>query len=68
MKWTTEKPTKKGWYWYRASRVTTPVIAQVDPSAVGSSAMDYVWWNGDDVPSVLSEVSGEWHPVAVPVD
>lgn len=55
MAWTTEMPTKPGWYWYRWDlNDNTPVVVEVHPEhdSVGP------WGDGSD--SRLSDTSGEW--------
>ena len=53
--WTTEKPTKEGWYWLRSNAANPgPLIVFVQPqyNAIGP-------W-GDRSDSRLSEEDGEW--------
>jgi hypothetical protein len=63
MKWTSEIPSRSGWYWWRESRLPLMgVIVQVDVEA------DTVYSSGTDADVSLSQkVGGEWFgPLELP--
>jgi len=61
MKWTTEQPTKLGWYWYRATPTGIPYPMKVFHIA----EVPYVWPLDDAVSMprtlLLGECAGEWY-------
>jgi hypothetical protein len=55
MTWTTEKPTKPGWYWYRLHvNDQALVVVRVEPE------YDLVGPWGDGSDSQLSDMVGQW--------
>lgn len=52
MWWTTTKPTKPGWYWYRTHADVDHYVAQVCKRADGALYFDY--------DHVVSECHGQW--------
>ena len=64
MKWTTKKPEKTGWYWYRGK------LEQPTPRKVYFSQYTSVWCAFDSIYSKvyhLDEIDGEWSDEPIPV-
>lgn len=64
MQWTTDKPTKHGWYWFRNwNRETTPCLVQV--ADVFGRGLEVCFVTGHRV--LLKDVHSEWcGPLEVP--
>jgi hypothetical protein len=58
-RWTLDKPTKPGWYWYREPRLGPEVVEVYQPNGPDT---DYLEIN--DCP--LSAFNGEWQGPLVP--
>lgn len=58
--WTTERPTKAGWYWWRYTKGSTEHIMKVYPT------LAVEWLNGEA--DHVDEIDGEWQPVVLPQD
>lgn len=52
VKWSKETPTQPGWYWYRISKGSYPIIERYDMAAHGLA----LWENG----RILPISPGEW--------
>lgn len=63
--WTTERPTKPGYYWWRKHENGGPVLLKVSRGFNG-----YVAWtlleNGKSHKYVVDDLIGEWQPVQGP--
>lgn len=64
MKWTTEKPTKEGWYWYNDT-VTgkSKEIVFIWRSGIGDL---HIGFNTESEVYLLSEIYGEWSDQPIP--
>jgi hypothetical protein len=53
VRWTREKPSRPGFYWYRGhGRTRPPIAVEVSDGAV--------WLCGHEVERHVEEMSGEW--------
>lgn len=63
MKWTTERPTKAGFYWYREGEADNfPVVVNVAPEHDFAGPWD------DGSETRLSHMNGEWSGPLEPPD
>jgi hypothetical protein len=63
MRWTRERPTQPGWYWWRHSSASTPWIARVnDGLEVGAINEALTVSEVDHV----DECGGEWCAIPLP--
>lgn len=62
--WTTERPTKAGWYWFRSSEGHTPECVHVvdEEVALVAGSMEI------RDPSRMFGYGCEWQPVVLPQD
>ena len=54
MNWTTDKPTKQGWYWWRYFMDTIMVYVYFD------KGKGHVQYSGHGTEDTLSLLNGEW--------
>lgn len=61
MKWTTEKPTREGWYWYRP-------FPDIDPSMahIVDAYSDGLFVHGQSVAGYLKDLEGQWSDAPIP--
>lgn len=59
MIWTTEKPTKPGWYWWRCRGVQCVVEIGTPQHVIQLSSGLSVWFTSGSVRK-LQDVDGEW--------
>ena len=62
MKWTTDKPTVPGWYWWRSDSKRGPIVVNV-------YRLSKIWCCSfpDDEPCPVNYAKGEWAgPIAEP--
>lgn len=58
--WTTDKPTKRGFYWYRELRGDPGKPVEV------TFAPGIAWCSGIDFGGRLEHIDGEWQPIEEP--
>lgn len=64
--WTTERPTKAGWYWLRAPKHGwRDAVVWIDKD--GDEPDSYCYLPDEDSTPV-EEIDGEWQPVVLPQD
>jgi len=55
--WTSEKPTKSGFYYYRQSNDEDPIVLKVE---VLDDCKGVVWLLGDNASESLEQCHGDW--------
>lgn len=62
MKWTTEKPTKPGWYWWRRypKKKAYKVEVKRGRGVLRGNQWLEVYWEGERVARFDEPVRGEW--------
>jgi hypothetical protein len=64
MTWTTQKPTRPGWYWYRDLPFRTEFVVNVCELVTGE-----LFASADGFDQYVERLSGEWAgPLEVPHD
>ena len=58
--WTTEKPAKSGFYFYRQSGDEDPIVLRVEIEGDRMGSAPLVWLHGDDDPEQLDGCDGDW--------
>jgi hypothetical protein len=58
--WTSEKPTKSGFYYYRQSNDEDPIVLKVDVLDDRKGRSIVVWLPGDNAPEPLEQCHGDW--------
>jgi len=58
--WTTEKPKKSGFYFYRQSRDEDPIILKVELESGRMGRDRLVWLHADNAPEQLIQCHGEF--------
>lgn len=62
--WTTERPTKAGWYWLRAPKHGwRDAVVWIDKDGDGPESYCYM---PDEDSTPVEEIDGEWQPVQGP--
>jgi len=60
LKWTTDRPTKPGWYWFRCPNIMRPPEI-VEVFSTGEQ------WHIDGVRNNVANLDGQWYgPLEVP--
>ncbi len=66
MKWTTEKPTDPGWYWYHPEFTETPLIVLV---SIRGKSVTFERAGFSMLYKISKEGTGKWAgPIPVPED
>ena len=63
-RWTRDKPTQEGWYWYRDSDVTCHSMVYVEEMLVLGSIRVAIYRSGDGM--FISKMSGEFQGPLTP--
>lgn len=58
--WTTGKPKKSGFYFYRQSSDEDPILLKVEIEADRVGSHRLVWLHGDNAPESLEQCHGEF--------
>jgi hypothetical protein len=58
--WTSEKPTKSGFYYYRQSDNEDPIVLKVDVLDDRKGHISVVWLHGDNAAEPLEQCHGDW--------
>jgi len=58
--WTSEKPTKSGFYYYRQSDDEDPIVLKVDVLDDRKGNISVVWLPGDNAAEPLEQCHGDW--------
>ena len=58
--WTSEKPTKSGFYYYRQSNDEEPIVLKVEVLDDRKGLMSVVWLSGDNAAEPLEQCHGGW--------
>jgi len=58
--WTSEKPTKSGFYYYRQSDDEDPIVLKVDVLDDREGHISVVWLHGDNTAETLENCPGDW--------
>src|SRR5688500_13985706 len=58
--WTSEKPTKSGFYYYRQSNDEEPIVLKVEVLDDREGLMSVVWLPGDNAAEPLELRHGDW--------
>jgi hypothetical protein len=56
--WTSEKPTKSGFYYYRRSDDEEPIVLKVEVR--DDRGLSVVWLPGDNAAEPLEQCHGDW--------
>jgi hypothetical protein len=58
--WTSEKPTKSGFYYYRQSNDEEPIVLKVEILDGRKGRISVVWLPGDNAAEPLEQCHGDW--------
>lgn len=58
--WTSERPTKSGFYYYRQSEDEEPIVLKVEVQDDRKGHMGVVWLPNDNVAEPLEQCHGDW--------
>ena len=58
--WTSEKPTKSGFYYYRQSNDEEPIVLRVEVLDDRKGLNSVVWLPGDNAAEPLEQCHGDW--------
>jgi hypothetical protein len=58
--WTSEKPTKSGFYYYRQSNDEEPIVLKVEVLDDRKGLISVVWLPGDNAAEPLEQCHGDW--------
>jgi hypothetical protein len=58
--WTSEKPTKSGFYYYRQSNDEEPIVLKVEVLDGRKGLNSVVWLPGDNAAEPLEQCHGDW--------
>lgn len=58
--WTSEKPTKSGFYYYRRSDDEEPIVLKVEVRDDRKGHSSVVWLPGDNAAESLEQCHGDW--------
>jgi hypothetical protein len=58
--WTSEKPTKSGFYYYRQSNDEEPIVLKVEVLDDRKGLKSVVWLPGDNAAEPLEQCHGDW--------
>jgi hypothetical protein len=58
--WTSEKPTKSGFYYYRQSDDEEPIVLKVEVLDDRKGLISVVWLPDDNVAEPLEKCHGDW--------
>lgn len=60
MEWTSAKPTKAGFYFYRQSGDEEPIVLKVEIGSDRRGVVRVVWLHGDNASEPLDQCHGDW--------
>jgi hypothetical protein len=58
--WTSERPTKSGFYYYRQSNDEEPIVLRVEVLDDRKGLNSVVWLPGDNAAEPLEQCHGDW--------